>query len=60
MKTIDLNSSIVQSESSTSVPRLLFGHEVKVCRNTNVVFSPYDDDGQNRLRIALLGVFKDG
>ena len=34
-----------------------FGHMVKVCRNTNVVFGPYDDNGMNKVRIALLGVF---
>ena len=42
---MDLNSSIP------------FGGPVKVCRNTNVVFSPYDENGMNRIKMAFLGVF---
>ena len=30
---------------------------MKVCRNTNLVFSPYDDGGMNKVRCAFLGVF---
>ena len=38
----------------------LFGHRVKVCRNTNVAFCPYNYNGMNKVRISLLGVFVDG
>lgn len=38
----------------------LFGHNVKVCRNTNVAFSPYSHNGMNKVRVSLLGVFADG
>lgn len=30
---------------------------MKVCRNTSLVFSPYDDGGMNKVRCAFLGVF---
>ena len=36
-----------------------FDHPVKVCRNTNMVFSPYDSHGQNKVKCAFLGVFMD-
>ena len=34
-----------------------FDSPVKVCRNTNVVFSVYEKDGSNRLKMAFLGTF---
>jgi hypothetical protein len=36
-----------------------FDHPIKVCRNTNMVFSPYDCNGQNKVKCAFLGVFMD-
>lgn len=29
-----------------------------VCRNTNMVFSTYDEDGQNKVKLAFLGQFE--
>lgn len=37
--------------------KYMFDHPVKVCRNTNVVFSVRDDGGFNKLRCAFLGTF---
>ena len=36
-----------------------FDHPVKVCRNTNMVFSAYNSNGQNKVKCAFLGVFDD-
>ena len=36
-----------------------FDHPVKVCRNTNMVFSTYNTNGQNKVKCAFLGVFDD-
>lgn len=32
-----------------------FGGQVKVCRNTNAVFSVYNDNGMNKVKMAFLG-----
>lgn len=34
-----------------------FDAPIKVCRNTNLVFSPYDDGGMNKVRCAFLGTY---
>lgn len=36
-----------------------FDHPIKVCRNTNMVFSPYNSNGQNKVKCAFLGVYID-
>ena len=48
---IDLNDIISK--------KFRFDHPVKVCRNTNVVFSPYSVNGQNKVKCAFLGLFMD-
>ena len=53
---IDLNKAI----GFNGMVKLRFDHHIKVCRNTNVVFCPYDFNGMNKLRIAFLGQFQDG
>lgn len=54
---IDLNKEVKLSEDKT---KFRFDHPVKVCRNTNLVFSPYDCNGMNKVRCAFLGVFDSG
>lgn len=39
----------------SSSEKFLFDHMVKVCRNTNMVFSPYDSNGMDKIRMAFLG-----
>ena len=51
---IDLNQKQAYGDSGL---RFAFGGPVKVCRNTNVVFSPYDDNGMNKVRLAFMGTF---
>ena len=58
---IDLNG---EQEVSTNLVKPMFDHQVVVCRNTNVVFSPYSADvngmPMNKVRCAFLGQFVDG
>ena len=54
--TIDLNTLV---DFTGNVGKYRFDHPVKVCRNTNMVFSPYKINGQNRVKCAFLGVFGD-
>ena len=37
----------------------IFGGQVKVCRNTNAVFSVYNDNGMNKVKMAFLGTVVD-
>lgn len=52
---IDINKKVAFSGWDKTKYR--FDHPVKVCRNTNMVFSTCDVNGQNRLRCAFLGTF---
>ena len=54
---IDLNQKIGFSSHAS---KRLFDHAMKVCRNTNLVFSTYNFNGSNRIKVAFLGVFSDG
>ena len=56
-KDIDLNEEVDFGENKMK-PR--FDHPVKVCRNTNMVFSVYDLNGLDRVKCAFLGTFSDG
>ena len=56
-KEIDLNECVDFGQNGTK-PR--FDHPVKVCRNTNMVFSVYDLNGLDRLKCAFLGTFSYG
>lgn len=51
---IDLNQIIEFGDNGL---KFRFDHPVKVCRNTNMVFSPYNVNGQNKVKCAFLGVF---
>jgi hypothetical protein len=51
---IDLNAI---SDFSDKFLKYRFDHPIKVCRNTNMVFSPYNSNGQNKVKCAFLGVF---
>lgn len=51
---IDLNAI---SDFSDKFLKYRFDHPIKVCRNTNMVFSPYSSNGQNKVKCAFLGVF---
>lgn len=53
---IDLNAILDFKED---LRKFRFDHPVKVCRNTNMVFSAYDYNGQNKVKCAFLGVFFD-
>lgn len=53
---IDLNDILKFNENNS---KFRFDHPVKVCRNTNMVFSPYNANGQNKVKCAFLGVFID-
>lgn len=50
---IDLNSKA----DCFGRDKYLFDAPVKVCRNTNVAFSPCDINGMNKVRCAFLGQF---
>ena len=52
--TIDLNAL---EDFATKNTKYRFDHPVKVCRNTNMVFSAYNSNGQNKVKCAFLGVF---
>ena len=54
--TIDLNAL---EDFATKNTKYRFDHPVKVCRNTNMVFSAYNSNGQNKVKCAFLGVFDD-
>ena len=58
---IDLNKVL---EFGADKERYLFGSQVKVCRNTNMVFSPFDSSMQTKVKCAFLGTltkeFNDG
>lgn len=51
---IDLNALLDFSDENR---KFRFDHPLKVCRNTNMVFSPYSINGQNKVKCAFLGVF---
>ena len=51
---IDLNK--VQDFHDQS-SKYRFDHPIRVCRNTNLVFSTYEHSGMNKVRIAFLGTF---
>ena len=51
---VDLNQTIPFGEKNA---KRMFDKPVKVCRQTNVVFSAYDDQGMNHVKVAFLGVF---
>ena len=53
---IDLNAL---DDFATKNTKYRFDHPIKVCRNTNMVFSPYNSNGQNKVKCAFLGVFDD-
>ena len=52
---LDLNQK-VDFDGSEETHR--FNHPMKVCRNTNVVFSTYDQNGLNKVKCAFLGTFQ--
>lgn len=54
IKSIDLNSFLPQGED---MMKWRFDGPIKVCRNTNLVFSPYEDRGLNKVKCAFLGNF---
>lgn len=58
---IDLNALVdVYSDSLKTYQKPRFGRQMLVCRNTNLVFSPYsDENGMNRVKCAFLGCFID-
>ena len=49
---VDLNGFIDFDDDRRNY---LFGHPMKVCRNTNLVFSTYEKNGMNRVKCAFLG-----
>ena len=51
---LDLNRKVDFDEECA---KYAFDAPVKVCRNTNMVFSAYDNEGQNKVRCAFLGQF---
>ena len=56
-RTVDMNQLL---DAGQNASRFLFDHPVKVCRNTNLVFSPYEDgNGMNKVKCAFLGVYMD-
>ena len=57
--TVDLCKKVDVLGADNKVNWLL-GHKAKVCRGTNVVFSPYVKNKTNRVRCAFLGQFCDG
>ena len=52
--TIDLNERVDFGKDNW---KYRFDHPIKVCRNTNFVFSTYDKNGLNRVKCAFLGEF---
>ena len=50
---IDLNELV----DAGKFKKYRFDHPLRVCRNTNVVFSPYEVDGMNKVKCAFLGTF---
>ena len=53
---IDLNAILDFNKENT---KFRFDHPLKVCRNTNMVFSPYNANSLNKVKCAFLGVFMD-
>ena len=53
MRLDDVDIDLNQNGSS------VFGGQVKVCRNTNAVFSVYNDNGMNKVKMAFLGTVVD-
>ena len=51
---IDLNARLDFNEGSR---KFRFDHPIKVCRNTNLVFSAYDSNGLNKVKCAFLGQY---
>lgn len=51
---IDLNDTV---DFHGKKRKYRFDHPVRVCRNTNLVFSTYEKNGMNRLKCAFLGTF---
>lgn len=51
---MDLNEQVPYGDD---LKKYRFDNPIKVCRNTNLVFSPYDDNGMNKVRCAFLGNF---
>ena len=54
IRDIDLNEQV---PCGNELKKYRFDSPIKVCRNTNLVFSPYDDNGMNKIRCAFLGNF---
>ena len=54
VKDIDLNEQVPFGKE---LKKYRFDNPIKVCRNTNLVFSPYEDNGMNKVRCAFLGNF---
>lgn len=60
---IDLNQQVAMEVQGLSSGESLakdyrqprFGHEVRVARSSRVAFSPWESNGQNRVRLAFLG-----
>lgn len=52
---IDLNEQIPYGKD---LKKFRFDNPIKVCKNTNLVFSPYDDNGLNKVKCAFLGNFQ--
>lgn len=52
--TIDFNEMVDFGKDNR---KYRFDHPIKVCRNTNFVFSTYDKNGLNRVKCAFLGTF---
>lgn len=51
---VDLNQKVDFNDDNS---KYRFDHPIKVCRNTNLVFSAYDLNGLNRVKCAFLGSF---
>ena len=51
---IDLNKMVDFGEDKRN---WWFGHPMRVCRNTNLVFSTYEQNGLNKVKCAFLGQF---
>lgn len=49
---IDLNQMV---DLGSSLTKYMFDRPIKVCRNTNLVFSAHDVNGMNMVRCAFLG-----
>lgn len=55
--TIEAKSPDDEDDKSAFFRNYAFGHPAKACKNTNVVFSPYDSKDGNKIRCAFLGCF---